>query len=398
MSMPSAFRRAGIVGGSIGTILIGITCLVCNMKILNGLNFVKEKKITDYSSMVEAVFKKSKSGQHRKYAKLARIAINYFLVTASFGYCAVYLLFCSEMAYQVVNSYFPMDYPLFYYQITMGIVFLFISLVTPMRILSIVSYTTAVFTIVSYGFILAYLQYEIVPIENLKLFPDGLDSVLCLGTALFGLFGGMLIVPIISRLKHPEEYRRWDGSHAAAQMALTLVFILVGFFGYVRYGHEAGLLLPLLPRHWFFDLIKSLWFLNVATFYNISTGILIDVFWLPVKKSGRIKGRHLLILSEASFRTLLVALTTILTIFVPCLEQWISLVGSFSASGINLLLPPIIDYIVDINKENRSRFFILKQILNIILFTLGILAATGGTFEAVIEMNNQMNSPKGCYK
>ena len=385
--MPGAFKRAGIIGSFIGVIITGIILMISNLKLLRGYEFVKEKRICDYSSVVEAVFIKSKHLKHRKFAKVARWIANYFMATAAFGYQAVFLLFSAEMAYDIALEYFPrkMNFPLYYYQIAMACILILVSMVTSVRILSFLSMTTSIFTVGSYIIMVAYAQFDQIPIENLKLYPDSTDSILGLGTVVFGMGGCVLVIQLASRMKHQGEAIRWNGPMGLAHAFTTIGFCIVGFYGYVKFGNQSTLFIKDLPKYWLFDILKCFWFVSIFAFYNMCSGILIDITWKPIKHRLENRPKKLSIFIEVFLRIIFVVLNTCLTATVPCLEQWISLVGAFSCSGINLLVPPVVDHIVDCNVDNHKHFR-LKVLSNIFHFSFGILATVIGTYEAIREM------------
>ncbi|GFG32601.1 hypothetical protein Cfor_11003 [Coptotermes formosanus] len=95
LAMPDAFKNAGLVVGTIGTLLMGIICTHCMHMLVKCSHELCQKiqvPALGFSEVCETAFQTGPPNL-RKYSRAVRIIINVFLCITQLGFCCVYFVF-----------------------------------------------------------------------------------------------------------------------------------------------------------------------------------------------------------------------------------------------------------------------------------------------------------------
>ena len=171
-----------------------------------------------------------------------------------------------------------------------------------------------------------------------------------------------------------------------------------------------------------YHIVKLTWTLVVFFTYNLQFYVAIQILWPPFLK--RIHKPAYRRYGEWIFRTIIVLFTSALGLFVPCLEQLISFIGSFALASLSLCIPPILEIVCelpqkeidedelehgiplkntnDISKqehkfeeEDEPQNIYIVIIRGIILVVLGFGGAVSGCTVTILEIVHLLNTG-GC--
>lgn len=107
-AMGEAFRHAGLLTGTILTIILGIICLhsqrqlvKCSRKMQGVYGY---NKSPDYARTVELCFHHGPPSL-RPWSTFMRMTVNMFICLTQMGFCCIYFVFISENLKQVIDRY-----------------------------------------------------------------------------------------------------------------------------------------------------------------------------------------------------------------------------------------------------------------------------------------------------
>lgn len=169
---------------------------------------------------------------------------------------------------------------------------------------------------------------------------------------------------------------------------VTLVYILLGFMGFIKYGDEAlgsiTLNLPIeeIPA----QIVKILIALAVYCTFGLQFYVCLEIGWDAIK--SRFTKRPLLV--NYMMRTVLVTAAVLLAVAVPTIGPFVGLLGAFCFSILGLLIPVFIEMITYWDQGFGKYNWIIWK--NVIICAFGILALYFGS-KSSIEDIMELYSP-----
>merc|ERR1712150_243980 len=163
---------------------------------------------------------------------------------------------------------------------------------------------------------------------------------------------------------------------------ITLLYITIGFFGYLKYGDnvKGGITLNL-------DVTEPLaqtaiLMMSLAILFSYTLQIYVPLEMILPALESRVPAKwHLL--TEFALRYGLVLFTFAMAAAIPKLDLFISLVGSVSSSTLALMAPSIlhtVTYWNELREKPSGKFIILR---NLFLFCLGFVGFIAGGFTSL---------------
>ncbi|XP_072390862.1 proton-coupled amino acid transporter 1-like isoform X1 [Diabrotica undecimpunctata] len=386
-AMGDAIKNAGIILGPIVVLFLGIICAHCQHMLLNAARALQErhqvKQSPDFAETVELCFEKGPP----KLARLsvfARKLVNTFLCITQLGFCCVYFVFISDNIKQVLHSHgYEVDV-----HVLMAIILIPILLPCLVRNLKYLAPFSTLANILMMLGIIIVLYHAI---------SDGLPSItqrtyvanpktmpLFFGTAVFAFEGIGLVLPLQNEMKKPENFSRKIGVLNVGMSFVTILYITVGFIGYLKFGEDIkGSITLNLPEEWLYQAVKIAISIGILLTYCLQFYIAVGVMW-PVAHAflGDIKHP---VMGELIFRTLLVLITFVLAEAIPFLNLFISLVGAVSSSALCLVFPALLDLIIKFCHEELTPFAIVKDVFILLVSLMGMLTGGFESIKSIVE-------------
>lgn len=315
MALGEAFKNGGLVLSPILTLLLGIICVHCQHVLLTCSHQMRDKSDTtdidgeypDYARTVELCLATGPL-KYRRFARCMRIAINWFLCVTQLGFCCVYIVFVPKNTTQVLSQYgIDLDEKVIMALILIPIVLS--CLLTNLKYLSYCSLVAGGCMVAGCAITLYYIfldlpspseRHYVGEVQNLPLF---------FGTAIFAFEGISMVLPLQNAMRKPRDFHRPAGVLNVGMVIVTSLFLVIGFFGYLKYGDaiESSISLNLPIGDKLAQAVKILFAVGVLLGFALQFFIAIQIMWPPMVQ--RFGWESHLLLRELLFRTLMVFVT-----------------------------------------------------------------------------------------
>jgi len=191
-----------------------------------------------------------------------------------------------------------------------------------------------------------------------------------------------VVMPLENSMTNPQHFIGICGVLNQGMSGVTMIYILLGFLGYVKYGEDTKDVITLnLPTE---DLaaqsVKILVALAVFCTYGLQYYVCLEIVWNGLKDRYSKNARF----AEYVVRTLLTIVAVLLAVAVPTCGPFIGLIGAFCFSLLGLLIPILIETVTywDIG-FGPCNWMVFK---NILVFIFGVLALVFGSHSAVLDI------------
>lgn len=157
--------------------------------------------------------------------------------------------------------------------------------------------------------------------------------------------GISLVVPLQNAMKKPRDFHKPSGVLNTGMIVVTSLFLVIGFFGYLKYGDEieSSISLNLPSEEKLAQAVKILFAIGVLLGFALQFFIAIQIMWPPLVQ--RFQWKTNLLMGELLFRTLMVFVTCkyyrlfrwwtglrYLFVLAPCLQfAWPSLFPTWAS-------------------------------------------------------------------
>nr|CAD7446765.1 unnamed protein product [Timema bartmani] len=383
LAMPDAFRNAGLVVGTFGTLIMGIICTHCMhmlVKCCHELCRRTQRPALDFSEVVEAAFATGPS-RLRNYSHFSKIIVNVFLCITQLGFCCVYFVFVaanlSEKHFdslsnpQVVKHFLNVNLSVHTYLMMMLVPMIMLNWVKNLKYLTPVSLFAAILTVVGLGITFFYMLQGLPKTSTVHAFASWKQLPLYFGTAIYAFEGIGVILPLENNMKNPQDFGGCTGVLNTGMVIVAALYTAVGFFGYLKYGDAVkvgSITLNLPPGDILAQCVRIMMAVAIFLSYGLQFYVPMNVVWPMVKP--HLTSEKTQFIGEYVLRTFLVILTFALAAAIPNLGAVISLVGAVSSSTLALIFPPFIEIITFWHVGFGKNNWVLWKDIAIIVFGL----------------------------
>lgn len=394
LAMPSAFKNAGYVVGTLGTVIIGILCtFTIHLLITSSYELCIKRKIPSltYPGTAAAAFEEGPRCT-KKFAPFARMMTNLFLVLYQIGSSCIYVVFIASNIKAVGDIYFGSNTDVRMYMVYILVPLILISWIRNLKLLAPFSSIATCLTIVSFTLIFYYIFRETPsfsgrePVGTVKSIP------LFFGTVLFAMEAIGMVLPLENEMKNPKKFGSVFGVLNASMLPISLLYTCVGLLGYMKYGEgtKGSITLDLPQDELLSQVVKLLLSLSIYICYALSNYVAFDILWKGVEQ--KMEKNENRICWEYALRTSIVIITFFLAIAIPNLESLISLIGAFCLSSVGIALPAIINFLTfaDVYKAEGNVRFGLFCLRNLLIVIIAIFAFIIGVYTSVSEIIHHM--------
>ncbi|XP_049864918.1 proton-coupled amino acid transporter-like protein pathetic [Pectinophora gossypiella] len=347
LAMPAAFKNAGTIAGIFGTIILGYICTHCVyllVKTSQEVSRVSKVPSLGYAETVEAVFVTGPRPL-RKMSRMVRIFIDWAMAFTILGACAVYVILLVDSVRQIVDHFFHdngMTTTMY------CLMFLFpILAFTQIKNLKYLAPFSGFANVLLVLTFLICLYYICLDFPDLDIRPMSVDIgrlPLFIGTVIFAMEGIGVVLPVENTMDKPEHFLGCPGVLNITMTVVVLLYMIMGFLGYVRYGDEAmGSITLNLPTSEIPAMMAKV-FIVLAIFftYTLQFYVPMEIVWRNTKQYVAQKHHNI---AQAVMRAVFATLTVAAAATLPRLEQVIGLEGAFFYSFLGLIAPSIIHLI-----------------------------------------------------
>jgi proton-coupled amino acid transporter len=390
LAMPEAFKNAGLIAGSVGLFFIGIVCVHTMHILLQCSRILCHRTKTPYLNFAEVGELSFKTGPPflRPIAPIARVVIDTFLCVTQIGFCCVYFVFVATNLRILIQEQFDYDMSVKTYLSILLLPLIFLNWIRNLKYLAPVMSIANVFMSIGLGIIFYYIFQDMHGIweerEDFHIIFNSWELVpLYFGTALYAFEGIGMILPLENKMKNPGDFGGLFGVLNVSMFIVGLSYLAVGFFGYLKYGHESvGSITLNLPEGEVLAMsVRIVMAVSIFLSYALQFYIPISISWPwiegRVPKNGQVVG-------EIVYRTVLVICTFALAVLIPNLGLVISLVGALCTAVLGLILPPIFSICTHYEiGYGKMRWRLIKDTL---LLVFGAVGCFSGTYVSVLKI------------
>ncbi|KAK0093529.1 hypothetical protein PV326_013339 [Microctonus aethiopoides] len=416
LSMPFAFRSAGLVFGIFATMFVSLICTHCSyilVKCAHVLYHKTKKTEMSYAEVAEATFASGPKILH-KFASPSRYFVQISLFITYFGTCSAYTVIIAKSFREVFDHYVynqginghlsnstvlnatlenvshsPIGTDIRIFIACLLIPLILLVCVPNLKYLAPVSMVANFFMATGLAITFYYIFQDLSHISDVPLIVGDISKFpTFFSISIFAMEAIGVIMPLENNMKTPQNFIGICGVMNKGMSAVTLIYILLGALGYIRYFPvtepneliTSDLDINEIPA----QVVKILVGLAVFCTFGLQFFVCLDILWTEIKDRFTKRPR----LANYIARTLMAIGCVLIAIAVPTIAPLIGLIGAFCFSLLGLLAPVVIEMVVfwDVG-FGRFNWIVIK---NIVITIVGILALIFGTKSAINDIYEQM--------
>ncbi|XP_049827484.1 proton-coupled amino acid transporter-like protein CG1139 isoform X5 [Schistocerca gregaria] len=191
------------------------------------------------------------------------------------------------------------------------------------------------------------------------------------------------LLPLENSMISPGSFVGPLGVLNRAMVIIIFLFIVIGLFGYMKYGNEAqgSITLNLPADEILAQSVKIMLAVSIFISHSLQNYVNIDILWNSYLSEKFEKRPHKIIF-EYIVRISLVTITSA----VPNLELFISLFGSLCLSAIGIAFPAIIQSCIIWKSSSGKLKFVLRNMKNIFLVSFAFLGLVVGPYTSISDI------------
>lgn len=377
LAMPNAFHNSGYLIGLVGTLLIGFLCTYSMHMLINcHYELCRRKKVPSltYPGIAEAAFEEGPE-RLRWLAPIGQPLCNAFLIMYQIGTSCIYVVFIASNIKAVCDMYLG-EHDVRTYMMYIFIPLVLICWVRNLKLLAPFSTVANIATVISFGITFYYVFTDVPSISERHAFGDFHGLPLFFGTVLFAMEAIGVIMPLENEMAKPKKFSSAMGVLNVSMVPITLLYTLVGFFGYIKYGEKAegSITLNLPHDEKLAQSVKLMLAMAIYCTYALSQYVAFDLLWNNIIEP-KLEKTKMKIIYEYGVRTTIVIITFVLAAAIPNLELFISLIGALCLATMGIALPAIIQMLTfwDSIHGLEKTIFVLKNLTMILIAVMGFL-------------------------
>ncbi|KAI5634342.1 transmembrane amino acid transporter protein domain-containing protein [Phthorimaea operculella] len=388
LAMPAAFKNAGTVTGVIGTIILGYICTYCVfllVKTSQEVSRVTKVPSLGYAETAEAVFATGPRPL-RKFSRSIRIFIDWAMALTILGACSVYVILLVDSVRQIVDVFHESNgITTTHYCLMFLVPILVFTQIKNLKYLAPFSGFANILLVLTFVICLYYICIDFPELNSRPMAVDIAKLPLFIGTVIFAMEGIGVVLPVENTMAQPQHFLGCPGVLNVTMSVVVLLYMTMGFLGYVRYGDAAqGSITLSLPTTEIPGLMAKI-FIVIAIFftYTLQYYVPMEIVWRNVKEHVSQKRHNL---AQAVMRAFFAVLTVAVAAAFPKLEQVIGLEGAFFYSFLGLIAPALMHLIFSWERDLGRYYYIL--IKDVVLAVFGTFVLVTGVMQSIRQMAN----------
>ena len=139
----------------------------------------------------------------------------------------------------MIGHYFPdLNWDLQIYMAILTIPLIFLNWIRDLKYLAPVSFLANIFQFYSISVVFYYVFQDLPSITNRPGFGSWGGLPLFFGTVVYTFEGIALVLPLQKDMRRQDDFRGLTGLLNTGMVIVTLLYVAVGFYGYLKYGEE----------------------------------------------------------------------------------------------------------------------------------------------------------------
>lgn len=192
----------------------------------------------DYATLAESAFSTGPESL-RGYSKFARVIVNAFLVVSMIGCCCIYNIFIAKNIEQVIEIYTEMQFDVRVYIVLLLGPLVLINLLQSWKLLAPLSMFANIFMAIGIAITMFYIVTNLPsPQERPAIATSWGKLPIFFGISIFALEGIGVVLSLENDMKNPTHFIRCPGVLHIGMGCVTVLYIVIGFCGYLKYGEK----------------------------------------------------------------------------------------------------------------------------------------------------------------
>jgi len=391
LAMPAAFSSAGTVVGIFATIFTAIVCTHCAyvlVKCAHVLYKRTHRTQMTFDQVAEAAFANGPVWI-RWFAVPSSYLITSSLFITYFGTCSVYTVIIAANFNQVYEYYAGYEINVQLAIAALLIPLILLAWVPNLKYLAPVSAVANVFMGVGLGITFYYLVSDMPAVSSRPMSVDITRIPAFFSIVIFAMEAIGVVMPLENSMKTPQNFIGICGVLNQGMSGVTLIYIMLGFLGFVKYGDEAqgSVTLNLPVEEYPAQAVKVLIALAVYCTFGLQFYVCVEIGWNAIKE--KFTKRPTLV--NYIMRTVFVTGSVLLAVAVPTIAPFVGLIGALCFSILGLILPVMIEFATYWDQGFGKFNWIVWK--NMVLLAFGIFALIFGTKDAISDILKLYTGP-----
>lgn len=385
LAMPLAFKNAGLLFGLFGTLAAGFLCTHCVHILVKTSHDICQKTKHPYLGFAETAEKVFENGplKLRPWSNFAKQFVDGALMATYYAASCVYIVFIASSFQSVINYDFQIDWNIRVYIAMTIIPILFIGQIRNLKYLVPFSAMANIFIVIVFGITLYYMFNEPLKFSDKPLFSSWSQIPLFFATVIFAMEGIGAVMPVENSMKSPQHFLGCPGVLNTAMGTVIVLYTVIGFFGYVKYGDKVlgSITLNLQEGQWIADTAKILMAVSILFTYGLQFYIPNDILWKKISHKFPEDKQNIV---QILLRTGIILITGGVSAAIPDLEPFISLVGSIFFSLLGILIPSVVQTVfLYPNNLGCCKWVLVK---NTVLSIIAVCALVAGSYVSIKDI------------
>jgi proton-coupled amino acid transporter len=383
LSLPLAFKHAGLYLGLFLLVIICAVCLYCMRLVVFAAHFVCKRngrELIDYANIMRGAVEAGPTWiSNRGYFFKQVVNVNVFI--AQLGFCCVYFVFMADNLQDFFAENANINIAKSVWMIILLIPILAFCSIRKLSVLAPFAFAANMIYLVAVGIVIYFCLTHLQPTSNVVKFGRIQDLPLFFGTVMFAFEGVCVIMPVENRMEKPQFFISWNGVLNSSCLVVLAVFAVTGFYGYLAVGDAVKDTITLnLPDQPFYQALKIMFVLCVMVSYPLQ-------FYVPMERIEKYITRKCAVEKQVKYiysaRFGMVIATLAIAELVPHLALFIALIGAVACTSLALLFPPMIDLLVC---YAQHRLTLQTWIINGVMLVFALIGFFTGTYSALSDI------------
>lgn len=346
LSMPFAFKKAGVFTGIFLVIIVYMICVNCAYILVKSAHKLYKKTKQTQMTYSEVAFAAFNNGPNRlrKYASLGRFIVMLGLFSAYFGTCSVYSTLIAQNTKQVIEQYTESRVNIRVYIAALIIPTILLCWIPDFKSLAIASLISNILMAISLGITSFYIYSDFVNLDDVNLVSFNIaEWPVFISITIFAMEATGISMSLENNMKTPQHFLGFTGVLQKAMFIVTSLYASIGVFGYMTYGSKTNANISYeIPTNFLGNSSRIMISLAVLLTFVLLFFVCLEIVWNSIK--------HKFPDNQTFYnyvtRTVLVILAISIAILIPNIEPLISLISAVCFSVLGLLMPAIIETLV----------------------------------------------------
>ncbi|XP_060520372.1 proton-coupled amino acid transporter-like protein pathetic isoform X2 [Cylas formicarius] len=407
LSMPAAFQASGLALGIFSTILVSVICTHCAYILVVCAHELYRRVGKTQMGFAEVAEQACLRGPKwaRKFGEPARQTVLIGIFATYFATCSCYSVIVAKNINYVLEHYLkpavevtnatlngtenevlvvPYEINIRLTIAVLLVPLILLAYVPNLKYLAPVSMVANICMAIGLGITFYYLVIDMPAVSERPLVASITTFPVFFSITIFAIEAIGVVMPLENHMQTPQHFTGLCGVLNQGMAGVTLVYILLGFFGYLKYGEKTmgSITLNLPQEEYAAQAVNILIAIAVFCTFGLQFYVCLDIAWNGIKDRF-VKHKTL---AQYVLRTIMVIVCVSLAIAVPTIVPFVSLIGAFCFSILGLLVPVGIEVLTFWDKGfGKYNWKILK---NIVVVVTGLLALVFGSKSAIEDIIN----------